>query len=49
MLLVVIPYCSSQILLGLEAVSAYKKLTVDGFHIQPYLDSLKAHFPMLKA
>jgi predicted PurR-regulated permease PerM len=48
MLLVVIPLLFIMVLLGLEAVSAYKKLTVDGFHYQPYLESLQSHFPFLE-
>lgn len=48
MLLVVIPLVLVLILLGVEAVDAYKSLTRGDFSIQPYLDGIQQTFPFLE-
>lgn len=47
MLLVVIPLVFIMILLGVEAVNAYKGITAGGFSVQPYLDGILQTFPFL--
>lgn len=48
MLLVVIPLVLIMILLGFEAVNAYKGITSGSFSIQPYVDGILQTFPFLE-
>lgn len=48
MLLVVIPLVFVMILLGIEALGAYKSITAGNFDVQPYLDKIQQTFPFLE-